>query len=78
MGEGKPWSEARIGGGITIVYIAPKQRGHKSKFDRSRRRPNLADLLMERAMKPALERNRELVAQKADRALEDMQRDWAT
>lgn len=77
MGDGSPWSGMRTGGGITIVYIAPKKRGTASRRNRNIRRPNLATLLMDRAMKPALERNREKVAEKADRALEDMQRDWA-
>jgi hypothetical protein len=76
MGIGKPWSGMRVGGGVTIVYVAPKLKGRKSKFDSRRRRPNLADLLMERAMKPALERNREEVARRAEKALDEMQRDW--
>jgi len=76
LGAGDPWAQFRIGGGLKIVYIAPKQRGRRSKFDARRRRPNLAPRLMDEAMIPALERNREKVAALADEALHRMERDW--
>lgn len=54
---GRPWSEMRVGVTQTLVYVAPRQRGVKSRTDRRFRRPNLFDLLMGRSMEPALERN---------------------
>lgn len=44
--------------GVTreAVYVAPRRRGVKGR-DRSRRRPRFADILLERAMQPALQRN---------------------
>jgi hypothetical protein len=78
LGSGDPWAQFRIGGGVKIVYIAPKQRGRRSRFDSRRRRPNLAPKLMEQAMIPALERNRDKVAALADEALQRMERDWGS
>ena len=52
------WSRMRTGVTRTLVYVAPRQRGVKSRHaDDPRRRPNLGDLLMDRAMEPALEHN---------------------
>jgi len=73
LGEGDPWTGMKTGGGTTVVYVAPKKRRSKG----SRRRSNFGDLLMDRAMSPALVRNTDEVIRKADSALEEMQRDWA-
>ena len=54
---GEPWSQMRVGVTQTLVYVAPKQRGRRSRGNPRLRRPNLFDLLMGRAMEPALERN---------------------
>jgi hypothetical protein len=45
----------RIGVTRTLVYVAPRQRGVRGQGPK--RRPNLADLMMSRAMEPALERH---------------------
>jgi hypothetical protein len=49
------WSRMRVGVTRNLVYVAPRQKGTRGRGPR--RRPNLADLLMGRAMEPALERN---------------------
>ena len=49
---GPDWSRMRVGLTVDTVYVAPRQRGIKKG---SRKRRNLAPLLMERAMVPALE-----------------------
>lgn len=54
---GVAWSQMRIGVTRKSVYVAPKQRGLKTRGDDPRRRPNLAGLLMDRALQPALDRN---------------------
>lgn len=54
---GKAWPQMRVGVTQTLVYVAPKQRGRLSKQNRALRRPNLFDLLMGRAMEPALDQN---------------------
>lgn len=51
---GSAWARMRTGVTRRSVYVAPKKRGAKAT---ARRRPNLAPLLMERAMQPALDRN---------------------
>lgn len=51
---GDRWSGMRIGATQTVVYVAPKQRGGKGG---PTARPNLAALLMDRAMQPALDEN---------------------
>lgn len=76
LGVGDPWTQTRVGGGTKLVYVAMKQRGRRSRYSVRIRRPNLADLLMERAMKPALERNRETVARSVDDLMGEMADDW--
>lgn len=56
---GIPWSQMRVGVTQRLVYVAPKQRGVKARGAHPRRRPRFADLLEQRAMTPALERNRD-------------------
>jgi hypothetical protein len=52
------WARMRVGVTRRLVYVAPKQRGVKTRNPRDpRRRPNLAPLLMARAMEPVLERH---------------------
>jgi hypothetical protein len=51
------WAQMRVGVTRTLVYVAPKKRGVKMRGPGGRRRPNLADLMMNRAMEPALEQN---------------------
>ncbi len=54
---GDPWSRMRTGVTTRLVYVAPVNRGVKGRGNDPRRRPNLANLLMDRAMQPALNRN---------------------
>lgn len=49
---GPDWSRMRVGLTVDTVYVAPRQRGNKKG---SRKRRNLAPLLLERAMEPALD-----------------------
>lgn len=72
---GSKWSAMRVGQTRRVVYVAPKARG-VGRGVGGRRRPNLAPLLMERAMRPALERNRFEVAEAADRALAKLGHEW--
>lgn len=53
---GPRWSKMRIGVTRDLVYVAPRQRGQGRGRD-PRRRPNLAPLLMDRAMQPALDQH---------------------
>lgn len=47
---GDQWSQMRVGVTSKVVYVAPKRRRRRGSP-----RPNLAGLLMDRAMQPALE-----------------------
>ena len=71
---GVPWSRMRVGVTMKVVYVAPRQRGHRGR--RSGRRPNLAPLLMDRAMQPALDQNRDQVVRRVDQLLVEVGREW--
>jgi hypothetical protein len=64
------WAGMRIGVTRSLVYVAPRQKGTHGRG--SNRRPNLADLLMTRAMEPALERNRPGIERSMEAVLDHM------
>ena len=49
---GIPWSSMRVGVKSNVAYIVPAARGNRAK-----RRRNFGDILLSRAMEPALDRN---------------------
>lgn len=55
MPKSPRWSKMRIGLTRDLVYVAPRERGTRGKG--GKHRPNLASLLMDRAMEPALEKH---------------------
>jgi hypothetical protein len=71
---GFAWSRMRVGVTRSLVYAAPRQRGARGNL--RHKRPNLAGLLMERALLPALETNREQIVENVDDMLEDVARLW--
>lgn len=58
FGRGPSWAGMRVGASQGLVYVAPRQHGTRQ---RSRKRPNLAGLLIVRAMEPASEQERDRV-----------------
>lgn len=72
---GIPWSQMRIGVTRRAVYVAPKQRRRVRRP--SAARPNLARLLIERSMVPALERNQSQIEQRVNVMLNDLFDRWA-
>jgi hypothetical protein len=60
---GPRWSKMRIGITRDLVYVAPRQRGTRGRGPAGRRRgqgfanPPFSDILMGRAMEPALEQH---------------------
>jgi hypothetical protein len=76
VSPGDPWAGMRIGIGRSVVYVAPVERGAKSRGDQRKRRPNLGNLLMDRAMEPALERNEEKVERRLDQMLDEVAAVW--
>jgi hypothetical protein len=71
-----PWHRMRIGVTRRTAYIAPEQRGDKSRRG-ARRRPKFATKLLEEAMEPALDRNRSRVERELSDALDDLARMWS-
>lgn len=71
---GPPWSVMRVGVTRTRVYVAPRQRGVKRGDPASR--PNVAPLLMARAMEPALQQNEPEVRRNFERMLDRLASDF--
>ena len=70
---GPTWSRMKVGVTTRVVYVAPRARGTRI---RQRKRKNLAGLLMDRAMLPALEANVGRVENAAGRVLDDLGHQW--
>lgn len=69
---GARWYKMRIGVTRTLVYVAPRQRGVTTRGADPRRRPNLAPLLMGRAMEPALKRHEPEITRQFERMLDEV------
>jgi hypothetical protein len=72
---GPRWWKMRVGVTRSLVYVAPRTRGVR-RGDDPRGRPNLAKLLLERAMEPALEQNEGEVVRAVDRFLDHVVADF--
>jgi len=70
------WSRMRVGVTQRVVYIAPRQRGTRGRGPAGRARPNLGNLLMDRAMQPALERNEEQIFQNVEQLMDRIAADF--
>ncbi len=72
------WSKMRIGISRDLVYVAPRQRGFKGRGYDPRRRgygyahPPFSDLVMDRAMQPALDRHAGEIEHQFDELLRDV------
>lgn len=73
---GPNWSKMRVGVTRTLVYVAPKERGVKTKGPDPRRRPKFADLMLERAMDPALEKNKGRIEHDVADLFQRLANDW--
>lgn len=71
------WSVMRVGVTQTSVYVAPYERGVKMRGREKRRRANLFDLLLGRALEPALALNRAGVEAGFGRALDRIASGWS-
>jgi hypothetical protein len=71
------WSQMRVGISRTMVYVAPKQRGKKSRHDHRRRRPNVAPILAH-AMETSLDQNEPEVMARVQRVVDSVGRVWET
>ena len=75
---GPRWSRMRVGVTRSLVYVAPVERGKRSRANTRLRRPNLADLLMGRAMQPALDINAGRIEGDFEDVLEDVANLWGS
>jgi hypothetical protein len=64
------WARMRVGVTRNMVYVAPRQRGFKGRGRHPSKRPNLGDLLMNRAMQPALERHQHEITARFEHLLD--------
>jgi hypothetical protein len=71
---GPVWSGMRVGVTRRVTYVAPKKRGGKTRSAASR--PNLATLLEQRAMTPALEQHKPSLVAGAEKVLVDFALRW--
>lgn len=71
---GVPWSRMRVGVTRRTAYVAPQERGRRTRPGGGR--PNLATLLRARAMEPALAQNIANVEREVGEALDDLFRLW--
>ena len=70
---GPKWGRMRIGVTQSAVYVAPRERGRKGRL----KRPNLAPLLMDRAMQPALEAHADDIEREIGDMLDGLVKRWA-
>jgi hypothetical protein len=73
---GPKWGKMRVGVTQSLVYVAPKERGVKTRGPDPRRRPKFANLMEERAMDPALRANEHEVERQVDEAFEKIAHQW--
>lgn len=72
------WGAMRVGiaRGFSLVYVAPRERGVKSRGIDARRRPRFADLLRDKAMTPAVAENEAGLVAGAERVVDDATSRW--
>lgn len=68
------WAVMRLGYARNLVYMVPKQKGVRGRGPRARR--NLSQLLLNRAMIPAVEQNRVQVEQRVQHVLDTIGQQW--
>lgn len=73
---GRRWGLMRTGLTTSVLYVAPRERGKQSRRNRLLARPNLAGLLIDKAMQPALDKNEAQIAGRFDEALGHIERIW--
>lgn len=73
---GPNWSRMRVGVTTRVVYVAPRERGIKTRGVDGRRRPKFATLLEQRAMTPALRRNEPLIAARVNTLFDHLADRW--
>ena len=73
---GPKWARMRTGVTQSEVYVAPRQRGVKTRGYDPRRRPNLGTLLADRATNPALAQHEHQIEADFERMLDRLVTKW--
>ena len=73
---GHDWSRMRIGSFRSVAYVAPVERGAKGRGNARLRRPKFKDVLLDRAMEPALANKAGEVEARFDGLLDELVRTW--
>lgn len=73
MSRSVEWSAMRVGQTPHTVYVAPRQRGRRFG---NRKRPNLAPLMLSRAMIPALQLHEQQIEDKTEAFLHRVAADF--
>lgn len=73
LAQSPSWGLMKVGVTQRVVYVAPK-----GKRKGGSPRPNFGQLLMERAMAPALQMHEADTLLRFERLLDQMERDWQT
>jgi hypothetical protein len=78
MKLGSPWVRMRIGvmARSSIVYVAPVERGVKSRGGARKKRREFFDVLMDKSLQPALEHNIGRIVERTDRMLGEVATVW--
>lgn len=70
------WAKYRVGFTGAGVYVAPNQRGVKTKGRQDLRRPNLGTLLAQRASQPALQQTEQHIEREFSDMLDRLTTKW--
>lgn len=72
------WGAMRVGvaRGFSLVYVAPRERGRGGRGDDPLRRPGFADILIGKAMDPAVAANEAGVVEGAEKIVDNVTRGW--
>ncbi len=73
---GPKWGRMRTGVTQKLVYVAPRERGIKTRGPDPRRRPKFATLMEARAMGPALRQNEANVERRVADLFDHLASDW--
>lgn len=77
LDSGDAWTKMRIGVTRTGVYVAPRERGRRTRSRPALARPNLKPLMLDEVMGPTLDRERDGVVDNIRDLLGDMHRTFA-
>lgn len=70
------WSRMRVGMSKSVLYMVPREKGRRGRGDPKFRRSQFGQMLLDRAMIPAVQENRSLLEQGVERTLDHVDEIW--